>query len=303
MQTEERGGLKRVALGYILQVPLLRNGYDIHLVYRDIGGGLLVGGLAYGALFALIPSLVLVVAAISWLVDDPAVRADAIRLVGDALPAFKDVASPALDGARQVATASSIVAIATFAWAASGLYVSLTRAMERFFPGERVGTVLARLGGVVVVVLMVVGVLAGVLVAGVVSVVAQALGIDESRLLGLVGGVSALAVATAIVFAVYRIIPAAPPSARAASLPALLVGTAIGLMTLLYSVISPWLVSGYQAFGVMASVFVALIWLRVVFLAMIYGAAMAKHRDSSMALETAGSNASGLSPDKAERED
>jgi len=50
-------------------------------------------------------------------------------------------------------------------------------------------------------------------------------------------------------------------------------------MTLFYSFISPWLVSGFQAFGVMASVFVALIWLRVVFLAMIYGAAMARYRD------------------------
>ena len=50
-------------------------------------------------------------------------------------------------------------------------------------------------------------------------------------------------------------------------------------MTLLYSVISPWLVSGFQAFGVMASVFVALVWLRVIFLAMVYGAAMARYRD------------------------
>jgi hypothetical protein len=48
---------------------------------------------------------------------------------------------------------------------------------------------------------------------------------------------------------------------------------------LFYGLISPWLVSGYQAFGVMASVFVALVWLRVVFLAMVYGAAMTRYRD------------------------
>ncbi len=73
--------------------------------------------------------------------------------------------------------------------------------------------------------------------------------------------------------------PANPPSAHAARVPAILVGVAIAAMTLFYSFISPWLVSGFQAFGVMASVFVALIWLRVVFLAMIYGAAMARYRD------------------------
>ncbi len=73
--------------------------------------------------------------------------------------------------------------------------------------------------------------------------------------------------------------PANPPSAHSARLPAVLVGIVIALMTLLYSVISPWLVSGFQAFGVMASVFVALVWLRFVFLAMVYGAAMTRYRD------------------------
>ncbi len=279
---DEAGGrVKRLLLGYVMQVPVLKAGYGIHVVYREVGGGLIVGGLAYAALFALIPSLVLVVAALSWLIDDPATRAEAIQLVADAFPALQDVASPALDGVSQVAAVGSVVAIATFAWAASGLYVSLTRAMERFFPGERVGTVLARAAGVLIVVLIVIAVLAGVLVAGVLSVIAAALGLDEGSLLAIVGGIVALAGAAALAYAVYRVIPTAPPSARAARVPAALVGLVIGLMTLLYSFISPWLVAGYQAFGVMASVFVALIWLRVVFLAMIYGAAMAKHRDAS----------------------
>ena len=71
-------------------------------------------------------------------------------------------------------------------------------------------------------------------------------------------------------------------------MPAALAGVAIGLMTLLYGVISPWLVSGYQMFGVMASVFVALLWLRVVFMAIIYGAAMAKYRDHVLLATTLG---------------
>lgn len=50
-------------------------------------------------------------------------------------------------------------------------------------------------------------------------------------------------------------------------------------MTLLYSALSPWLVSGLQAFGVMASLFVTPVWWRVVFLGMVYGAAMARYHD------------------------
>lgn len=276
---QEAGGLKGVVLGYAMRVPVMREAYGIHLVYRDVGGGLIVGGLSYAALFALLPSLVLAIAMLSWLIDDPVVRADAILLLGDAFPAFKDVAGPALDGAGELAAAGSVVAIATFAWAASGLYVSLTRAMERFFPGQRVGTVLARIGGVAVVVLIVVAILAAVLLGGVVTVIAGALGLDENRALAVVGGLGALAGAACLTYAAYRIIPAAPPSRRAAIYPAVLVGIVIGLMTILYGVISPWLVSGYQMYGVLASVFVALVWLRVVFMAMVYGAAMARHMD------------------------
>ncbi len=62
-------------------------------------------------------------------------------------------------------------------------------------------------------------------------------------------------------------------------MPAVLVGLAVGLLTLLYGLISPWLVSSFQALGAMASVFVALLWLRLVFMAILLGAAMARYRD------------------------
>ena len=135
---------------------------------------------------------------------------------------------------------------------------------------------------------IIVGVLAAVFVAGVVTVVAQALELDVEWILAVVGALATLAIATGIVYGIYRVIPANPPTTRSARLPAILVGVAIAVMTLLYSIISPWLVSGFQAFGVMASVFVALVWLRVVFLAMVYGAAMARYRDFVAAAEALG---------------
>jgi uncharacterized BrkB/YihY/UPF0761 family membrane protein len=252
----------------------------IHGVYRDAGGGLIVGGLAYAALFALVPSIVLVVGALYLIIDDPIVREEAIDLLARALPALQDVVAPAVEGAAGTAALSSIVAIAIAAWAASGLYVALTRGMERFFPGERTSSVLARAGGVLLVVLVIVGVLVGVFVSGVLTVVARSVGIDSEWLLAVVGAIGTLVVATGLAYGIYRVIPASPPRPAAARLPALLVGVAIGLMTLLYGLIAPWLISSYQAFGVMASVFVALVWLRVVFLAIVYGAAMARFTDS-----------------------
>ncbi len=128
-------------------------------------------------------------------------------------------------------------------------------------------------------VLIIVGVLAAVFVAGVVTVVARALQLDSEWILTVASPMATLAIASGIVYGIYRGIPANPPTSHSARLPAIMVGVAIAAMTLLYGVISPWLVSGFQAFGVMASVFVALVWLRVVFLAMVHGAAMARYRD------------------------
>lgn len=263
----------------ILQAPLVRTALAVHTAYRDAGGTLIAGGLAYATLFALGPTLALVVGGLYLLIDDPEIRARAIELMADALPALEGIVGPSIEGATRSAAVSSIVAIGLVAWTASGLYLALTRAMERFFPGERTSSLVARAAGVVLVLVLIVGVLAAVLVAGLVTAMAQALRIDAEIAVAVVGAIATLAVATGLVYGIYRFIPAKPPSPGAARLPAALVGLAIGLMTLLYGVVSPWLVASYAAFGVLASVFVALLWLRITFIALVYGAAMARHRD------------------------
>jgi len=275
----QKGRFKQQLLPIAMRYGPLRQGIGIHVIYRNTGGGLIVGGLAYAALFALIPTFVLVIAGIFLLIDDPGLRRDAIELIDRAFPAFTGITDTAVEGIREVAAFGGIVALIGFAWGASGLYLNLTRAMERFFPGERVSGALARIAGVLLVVGVILGVLAAVFVAGVLTVVAQALRLDAEWLLWWVGAAITLALATGIVYGVYRIVPANPPEAGSARLPAILVGVAIAAVTLLYGLISPWLVAGFAMFGVAASTFVALVWLRVVFLAMIYGAAMARYRD------------------------
>ncbi|MGD8685057.1 MAG: YhjD/YihY/BrkB family envelope integrity protein [Chloroflexota bacterium] len=275
----KKGRLKRTLMPIAMRFSLLRRVIGIQVVYRSVGGGLIVGGLAYAALFALIPTLVLVIAGITWLIDDPQFRQQAVDLLSDAFPAISGITDTAVKEARELVAVGGIIALVGFAWGASGLYLNLTRAMERFFPGERVSGALARVLGVLLVVLIIVGVLAAVIMAGVVTVIAEALNLDVEWILRVATVAATLALASGIVYAIYRVIPANPPEAWSARLPALLVGVAIALMTLLYSVLSPWLVSGFQVFGVAATVFVALVWLRVVFLAMVYGAAMARYRD------------------------
>ena len=275
----EKGSIKQVLLPIAMRYGPSRQGIGIHVIYRNTGGGLIVGGLAYAALFALIPTIVLVLAGIFLLVDDPKLRQQAIEVIDQAFPAFSGITDTAVERVGEIAAVGGIIALIGFAWGASGLYLNLTRAMERFFPGERVSGALARVAGVLLVVLVIMGVLTAVFVAGVLTVVAQALQLDAEWLLSWVGAAITLALATGIVYGIYRIMPADPPTARSARLPAVLVGVAIAAMTLLYGLLSPWLIAGFAMFGIVASTFVALVWLRVVFLAMVYGAAMARYRD------------------------
>ncbi len=287
-EAPKQGRLKRQLLPIAMRHSPLRRAIGVQVIYRSTGGGLIVGGLSYAALFAIVPTLILVITGVFFLVDDPRFRQDVIDFLSEAFPAFSSFTDTAVESAHELAAFGGIVALIGFFWGASGLYLNLTRAMERFFPGERVSGVLARVLGVLLVFLMIIGVLAAVILAGVATVVARALGLDSEWLLALGGALGTFAISALIVYGIYRIVPSNPPDAGSARLPAALVGTAIALMTLLYGLLSPWLVSGFQAFGVMASVFVALIWLRVVFLAMIYGAAQARYRDFTLAAKLLG---------------
>jgi len=54
--------------------------------YNRIGGGILADGLAYNALFALLPALLLVVAVIGFIVRDPARQASIIDAIAAQVP-------------------------------------------------------------------------------------------------------------------------------------------------------------------------------------------------------------------------
>ena len=92
-------------------------------------------------------------------------------------------------------------------------------------------------------------------------------------------------VMTVVVLIVYRFVPTAPPPWRAALPPAVAAGVGIGLLTNLFTVLAPLMVGGLKAFGVIAAVFAAFIWLNFAYQILLYGAAWARYRRDSMRLE------------------
>lgn len=275
----KKRGLRDSLLDFGMQWGVVRRGVGIYAIHRAAGGNLIASGLSYATLFALLPTLALVVTGLTLLVRDPSIRADAIELMISAFPAFKDIAESAVDSAVTYAGFGSLIAIIGLGWAASGLYLNLTRGMERFFPGKRVSGVIARVLGVLLVVLIIAGVLMAVVASAMLSAITGALGIEADWIFGGAGAVVTLIVVSGVIYGIYRFMPAEPPVPASARLPALLVGLAVGVMTLSYEFLASWLTSDYHVYGLMASMFVALLWLRLIFIALTYGAAMARYRD------------------------
>ncbi len=277
------GALRRLGesvVGAIGRDPRVSRAQAVLRATDEAGGGLVAAGLAFHALFALLPALLLLSGLAGWLVDDPRTRA---ALVGDLVRRLPPLAGPVeqtLDRLVSDRGTFSIIGLLGLAWGASNFYGSLDVAMEHAFPGGRERNLVERrLRGFGAVGVMIAAAVATVLTGSAWSYVEGALGGgDERQFWRLVGPASTAVVMSAAVFFVYRVVPTAPPDVRAAWLPAITAGTAIALLTNFFTILAPRVIGSLQAFGVLATLFGALVWLSWVFQLLLLGAAWARLR-------------------------
>jgi membrane protein len=268
----------------LVQRQVMRNrqiqaGMEIVNDFGKVGGGLLSAGLAFNALFAIIPAILVVVGALGIFIDDPVKRQQTVDYLVTAIPPLEPVARTIVDTLANSSRVTTVIGLIGVVWGASGFYGALAGAFTLLFPGAKTrGPVEQRVRGVIGV-LVIIGMVFAVVGFQAVMSIATALftipGIDTWHLVTIVLTIVGSIVVT---FALYLIVPANAPSGRAATLPALIFGGAIGLLTALFSLVGPLLVRGFVALGVIASVFIALVWLNLVFQALLYGAAWAAIR-------------------------
>ncbi len=250
----------------------------INDAYNATGGGLLASGLAFSALFAVIPALLLVVSLLIIVAVDEPTKQHVIDWIVTQVPPLKDVATEIVASVKDSARVGTVIGIIGFLWGASGFYLALENALGRFFPSRRGrDPVMGRVRSVIAVLLVVFGVLAAFGVSVVVSSLAGIIGHGAEGVMALV---FAIGVASLICLACYALVPVEPPRIATAAPASLLAGTFIGLLTALFGVIAPWLIGGFKGLGAIASVFIALIWFGYVFQALLYGAAYARMRDT-----------------------
>lgn len=280
---ERVGALER----RVRRMPPVRVLMSVMDSYGAAGGGLLASGLAFSALFAVVPGLLLLASVLVLLVDDADLRKAVIDWVIERVPPLEEVATNIVNNLANTARVGSIVGFVGFLWGASGFYLAIDGAMNRFFPAQRGrDPIRGRIRGIIAVAVVVLAILAAFATSAAISFVATVLDIHADGLLPLVSPLVAIGAGWLVCLACYLLVPVRPPAWRAALPPALVAGTAIGLLTSLFGALAPLLVQGFQGLGVIASVFIALVWLNWLFQAILLGAAYARQRDVQLQSRT-----------------
>jgi membrane protein len=251
--------------------------------YSAASGGLLAGGLAYAALFAIVPAVLLLAGIVGLFVADPLERARFVDVLVGVLPPLRDLIQVVLDEAARNAGQVSIIGAVVLLWGTSRFAVAFQEAVARVMGGNTERGLLARnlgaLGSVALVIAVIIAstLLSGVLAfleAGVAAGVLQVFGGAISFALGFLPVVATVAA----MILVYRIVPTPAPPWRAAIVPGIAAGLALTVVARAFAYVAPRLIGAAALLGTLATAFAALAWLALSFQAILLCAAWVRDR-------------------------
>lgn len=247
------------------------------------GGGLLAGGLTYSALFALLPTLLLLTGILGFVVDDPDRRRAIVESIGESIPPLRSFLDTSLQQITEGAASAGTIGLIGLAWGASRFYGTLDDAFARIFESQQKrGFIATTLRGIVSVVLLISVFLAALVLTGIASYLAeqtsQRLGSDTRTFWSVVTPLLTLVVFVAGMALLYRVLPAVRVPWRMLLLPAVVVGVLLTLLTQLFSYVAPRLVGAAALYGTYAAIFAAMVWLATGFQLLLLGAAWIRER-------------------------
>jgi len=250
---------------------------DVIAVANETGATLFAAALAFGTLFAFIPLVLLISGVIGWLVEDPAQRASLLDQLVSYVPPLADFFRASLEGVVAGRGALSIIGVIGLLWGASAFYGVLDEVMRRIFSGGGLRNEIARrIRGFATIAILLLVIVGTISLSGVWALLGQVVG--DLFVWSYLAPLLTLGAMILVALAVYLFVPTAPPSFRAALWPAVAAGAAIGLLTNLFSLLAPLLIGGMSGFGIVATVFGALVWLNFSYQILLYGAAWARVR-------------------------
>jgi membrane protein len=251
--------------------------------YADAGGGLLAGGLTYSALFALLPSLLLVSGVVGLIVDDPERRRAIVAGIGETLPPLRGLVEASIESIADGAVGFGTIGLIGFAWGASRFYGSLDDAFARIFSDAPKRGLLARtIRGILSVGLFIGVFIVALILTGIGSLLAEEtagrFGTDTRLFWTIATPLLTTVVFVAAIAVIYRFVPARHVPWRALMVPALVVGIVLAAVTQLFSYIAPRLIGSAAIYGTFIAIFAAMVWLSTGFQALLLGAAWVRER-------------------------
>ena len=236
-------------LARILERPRVVAFRTVLDTYGRAAGGLLANGLAFAALFAAIPTTLLVLGLAGWFAaGDPTIQERVVNALSTALPA----AGRADPRARSTVIAdgaalTSVVGAVGVVWTVSQLFAAVDMAFARIFFDEPERDVFRRtLRGFVVVGLIAATVIGAIVTLGLLAALDTVSGNEGSlarATLELLGSPPFLVLAAClVVIAAYRTLPPRSPSWRSLVIPAVIVGVILVMLGQVFMLLVPWLV-------------------------------------------------------------
>ena len=268
----------------VLSQPVVAAIRRINDRYGAAGGGLLSNGLAYAALFAIVPGMLLAAAIAGLLISDPAQRADAVAVVGSVMPPLRDIVDAVLAQASSQSGVLGLIGLATLAWGASRFVLAFSDAVGRVMGRTAHRGFFARnAAAIVAVLLLALAIVGSPALAGIATFVDTA---EAGGVLSFVGGAVHVAlgavpplVTVGALALVYRAVPVPAPPWRAVWLPAVVAGVVVVILAQVFVFLAPRLIGAAALLGTIAAVFAALAWLGLSFQALLLGAAWVRDRE------------------------
>jgi len=251
--------------------------------YGAAGGGLLAGGLAYAALFAIVPAVLLLAGVVGLFVADPAERGKFVNVLVGVVPPLKDLIQLVLDEAARDAAPVSIIGAVVLLWGTSRFAVAFQDAIARVMGGNAERGLLARnLGALGVVALLIAAIIASTLLSGVLAFVEAgvAAGVLEvlSGPISLAFGLLPVVGTVAVMILVYRVVPKPGPPWSAVIPPGIVAGLALTVVARVFAYLAPRLIGAAALVGTLVTAFAALAWLALSFQAILLCAAWVRDR-------------------------
>ena len=255
--------------------------------YNAGGGGLLAGGLAYAALFAIVPGLLLLAGVVGLLFADPVERAKAVAVVVGVLPPLRDVIEAVLSEAARSAAPVSVVGAVVLVWGTSRFVVAFEDAIARVMGGDRRrGLIKSNLAALAAVVLMIGAIVLSTLLSGALAFLDAGAQSGALRVFGdvvaIALGLLPIAITVGAMTLVYRIVPVPSPPWRAVLVPGMAAGLALTLLASIFVFVAPRLIGAAVFIGTLATAFAALAWLGLSFQAVLFGAAWVRDRTTHL---------------------